>query len=373
MPEPYDVIIVGGGYAGLCCGLKLKGKRALILESRNAIARKHRGCQCGLYTFGETFSIEGNDVKFHKNNIKVPHAIMAKLSNMELVCGGRQLVSTIKPPMPIIDEGKIKGTIENLCKESGVDIIINSKVKSIETDGQRVTVYADKKYDAKYLVGADGANSQVIKYLPFKRKRIGSLLELEVEAEDMDIADGSMYGEMRGIKIGLYAQPYGGRYLLGVYQTLGMKDERIDLKRYLDESINQLKVKGINCRYGCSMPIHLAAPSSYDQNIIMAGDAVGSFSLITITGAMMAGLLAGEAVMKKMEGVEDAFKEYDKKWRKVLHQGSMNSMRYFFFLLRRLNERRMGRLFKTLEGSDLGSVGKGYYLKRIPGIIKAFF
>ena len=45
----------------------------------------------------------------------------------------------------------------------------------------------------------------------------------------------------------------------------------------------------------------------------------------------------------------------------------------FLFFLRRLNEKRMGRLFKTLGGSDLGFVGKGYYLKRIPGIIRAFF
>jgi hypothetical protein len=33
----------------------------------------------------------------------------------------------------------------------------------------------------------------------------------------------------------------------------------------------------------------------------------------------------------------------------------------------------MGRLFRTLGGSDLGSVGWPYYLRRIPGIIKAFF
>jgi flavin-dependent dehydrogenase len=105
----------------------------------------------------------------------------------------------------------------------------------------------------------------------------------------------------------------------------------------------------------------------------MAGDAVGSFSMITITGAMMAGLIAGEALIKKMDGVEDAFEEYDKKWRKLLYQGSMDGVRYFFFLLRRLNEKRLGRLFGILEGSDLGTAGKGYYVRRIPGMVRAFF
>lgn len=373
MSEHYDVIIVGGGYAGLCCGLKLKGKKVLILEARKEIARKHRGCQCGLYTLGESFDVEGDDINFHKNNIKVRSAVMARLSRMEMVSGGHKIISTLKNPMPIIDEGKTKGTIENLCKEAGVDIITSAKVRSVETDGEKVRVYTDKKYEAKYLVGADGAHSMVIRCLPLKGRKIGSFSELEVEAEHMDVPDDGMYGEMRGIKVGLYAQPYGSGYMLGVFQGLGMKDKRIDLKGYLEESIRKLKVKGITRRYGCDMPIHLSASSSYYKNIIMAGDTVSSFSMATIAGAMMMGLLAGEAVIKKMEGIAGAFEEYDKKWRKVLQQGSMDGIRYFFFLLRRLNEKRMGRLFKVLEGSDLGLVGKGYYLKRIPGIIKAFF
>jgi flavin-dependent dehydrogenase len=95
--------------------------------------------------------------------------------------------------------------------------------------------------------------------------------------------------------------------------------------------------------------------------------------MATITGAMLMGLLAGEAVLKKTEGTANAFEEYDKQWRKILQQASLDRMKYFFFLLRRLNEKRMGRLFKALGGSDLALAGKGYYIKRIPGIIRAFF
>jgi hypothetical protein len=49
---------------------------------------------------------------------------------------------------------------------------------------------------------------------------------------------------------------------------------------------------------------------------------------------MMMGQMAGEALRRKMEGVENAFKDYDKKWRKVLPQGNIDSMRYCFFILR---------------------------------------
>ena len=84
------------------------------------------------------------------------------------------------------------------------------------------------------------------------------------------------------------------------------------------------------------------------------------------------GFLAGEAILKDMEGVSSAFAEYDKKWRKAMQQGNMDKMKYIFFLLRRLNEKRMPQLVRVLEGPDLASVGKGYYLKRIPGILRAF-
>lgn len=374
MSEHYDVIIVGGGYAGLCCGLKLKGKRVLILEARKEIARKNRGCQCSLYPIGESFDFEGDDIYFQKNKIKVPGAVVARIKKMEVVSGEHKLLTTLENIMPIIDEAIIKGTIENLCREAGVDIITGSKVRTVETDGQRVRVYAgNNNYDANYLLGADGANSLVMRYLPLKRKKIGSLLELEVEADSMDLPDDVFYAEIKKVMVGIYAQPYYKGYMLGVFQGLGVDGTRIDIKKYLEESLKKLNVKGVTRTYGCSIPVHLSASSSYYKNVIMAGDAVGSFSMITITGAMMAGLLAGEAILEKMEGDDNAFQEYDKKWRRILKQGSMDGMKYLFPLLKRLNEKRMGRLLGALEGADLGFVGKGYYLKRIPGIVRAFF
>jgi flavin-dependent dehydrogenase len=373
MSELYDVIVSGGGYAGLCCALRLKNRKVLLLESRREIGRKHRGCQCGLYAFGETFDLKGTDLHFHNNNFTVRDAIVAKLSRVELVSGGRRLVVSIENPMALIDEGKMKGAMENMCRDAGVEIVTGAPVTSVETDGQKVSVFAGKKYDGRFLVGADGARSRVVQKLPIKRRQMGSLRELEVEAKRANVPEESMYGEMRNVKVGFYAQPYDKGYLLGAFQALGMKEKPIDLKAYMREIFDKLKVEGVTRQYGCSMPLYWSASSSYHENVVLAGDAVSSCSVTTIAGAMMMGLLAGEAVEKKMEGHEDAFKDYDKKWRKVLQQGSMDGMRYIFFLLKRLNEKRMARLFGALEGKDLGLVGAGYYLKRIPGIVRAFF
>ena len=375
MSEHYDVIIVGGGYAGLCCGLKLAsdGKRILLLEARKEIARKNRGCQCSLYPFGETFTMEGKDITFHQNNFTVKNALMAQLTTVECASGNYTLNTTPSDPMPIIDEGKVKGTLENVCREKGVTISTGTKVKSIETDGQRVSVSADKQYEADYLVGADGANSLIMRSTPLMRKKIGTFVEMEVETERMNMPPNAFYAELKSILTGLYAQPYGEGYMLGVFQGLGPGSTRIDLKGYLEESLHKLKAGGITRRYGCSIPIYLSASSSHYKNILMTGDSVGSFSMVTITGAMLMGLLAGEAVLKHMNGITGAFEEYHKKWRSALQQQSMDKMRSFFFLLKRLNEKRMPRLVKALAGSDLASVGKWYYIKRVPAMVRAFF
>ena len=298
---------------------------------------------------------------------------MAELSHLEFASGRHKLSSTLSNPMPIIDEEKIKGALANMCTENRIELGTGTTVKSVETDGQRVCISADKQYEADYLVGADGAHSLVMRQLPLQRKKIGSFIEMEVEAERMTIPHNGFYAELRSMLIGLYAQPYGKGYMLGVFQGLGPNSTRIDLKGYLEESLHKLNGGGITRRYGCSIPIYLSASSSYYKNIIMAGDSVASFSMITITGAMLAGLLAGEALLKHMEGVTGAFEEYDKKWRRALQQQGMDRMRSCFFLLKRLNEKRLPRLVKALEGSDLASVGKGYYIKRIPGIVRAFF
>lgn len=175
MSEHYDVIIAGGGFAGLCCALNLKGKKVLVLETRKEIARKHRGSQCSLYPFGERYEVDGNDIYFHKNKIRAHNAFMGQLTHMEFATGEQKLIANSKNPSIVVDEGKIKGAIEHRCREAGVDIITGAKVRTVETNGEHVSVYTEKKYDAQYLVGADGAHSQVIRHLPIKRRKMGVL------------------------------------------------------------------------------------------------------------------------------------------------------------------------------------------------------
>jgi flavin-dependent dehydrogenase len=235
-----------------------------------------------------------------------------------------------------------------------VDIITGTKAKSIEIETDQPSVYADKKYTAEYIVAADGSHSMAMRHVPLKRKKIGDFFELEIEADNMDLPRDSFYAEFRDITTGLYAQTYGEGYMLGVFQGLGDNGKRIDLKEYMAESIQKLKVHNVTRRYGCAMPLHFSASSSYYKNILLAGDCVSSFSMATITGAMLTGLLAAQAVIEKSDGVEGAFEEYDKAWRKELQQASLDRMKSYFFLLKRLNQKRMGRLFKALAGADLG-------------------
>lgn len=46
----------------------------------------------------------------------------------------------------------------------------------------------------------------------------------------------------------------------------------------------------------------------------------------------------------------------------------VDRMSHLFFLFRRLNEERMGRLFAVFQGCDLVQEGRGYYVKKYPGL-----
>ncbi|KYK26004.1 hypothetical protein AYK26_00980 [Euryarchaeota archaeon SM23-78] len=149
--ESYDVVIVGAGPAGLKCAeiLAQNDKKVLVLEKNKIIGDKV--CAGGLTLKDLKLGIPDNIIqrKFNSVFIHTPH------QDTE--------IKLDKPFIVTIDRKDLGKWMADKAKKQGAEIRTDSKATKI--DEKTVIVNDKDKIGYKYLVGADGSNSLVRKYL----------------------------------------------------------------------------------------------------------------------------------------------------------------------------------------------------------------
>jgi len=169
MMEVFDVIIVGGGPAGLICA-KTLGKsdmRVLLLEKDDVFGDKL--CAGGL-TRKDMSILEFPD-----------HIIEQKICDATLFSPrNRSFTNTPSPLLYTVDRKKLgKWQYEGL-EESGVTVHANAQVTEI--DPETVTLKDGTRYGYRNMIGADGYASIVRRYLniPVVKRLIGIQYTLPV-------------------------------------------------------------------------------------------------------------------------------------------------------------------------------------------------
>ena len=149
--ENYEIIIIGAGPAGLRCAefLAKNNKKVLVLEKDKIIGDKV--CAGGITLKDMALGIPDSIIqrKFNRALVHTPH------QDME--------IKLEKPFFATIDRKDLGKWLADKAKKEGAEIRINSKVTEI--DDKTVTVNDKDKIKYQYLVGADGSNSRVRKYL----------------------------------------------------------------------------------------------------------------------------------------------------------------------------------------------------------------
>ncbi len=280
--EKYDVIIVGGGPAGLRCAeiLGESGKKILLLEKNLEFGDKV--CAGG---------ITRKDLEI----IKVPDEIFEhKIVHTALHSPKRSKYGTAHEPVVFMINRKEFGKWQKeRIQGENTKIVSGDKVITIESN--KVITKSGNEYGYNYLVGTDGSNSLVRRHLniPVEKVLIGIQYSIPVIAEEprleifMDVDYfhswyGWIFPHRKSISVGCICDP----------KILPQRKLKENFHAWLEKKEFDIS----NATYQ-SFPINFDYRGMRFGNIFLAGDAAGLASGFTGEGIFQA-LVSGEAVAR---------------------------------------------------------------------------
>jgi flavin-dependent dehydrogenase len=198
MGKSYDVIIIGAGPGGLECarGFADKEMSVLVIERKDVVGPKT--CGGALTDLTEKFNVPDEITEIF-------HAINLEINDIDFDLDLKKPIRTVSRP----DLGQYQ---LNILRSSGnIEIITGTEVESV-CEGKVFTRECEFSY--KYLVGADGSDSVVRKFLRLESEyRTGLLYQIEnikglfrwsVNPEKTGSGYMWMFPNKKGVNTGIY-------------------------------------------------------------------------------------------------------------------------------------------------------------------------
>lgn len=323
----YDVIIVGAGPVGLyTANILEKNLKVLVLERAREIGKK--ACS-GLYS-----SNLHKIIKFDKNWIE--HKVKGARFHSPL--GTTIYVRKSGVAAYVVDREAFNN---GLAKRVKSKIIKNCTVKSIGIK-DHVTCHTTKGvYEAKLIIGCDGASSVVRKHFGEEPKEIVNGLIAMVKKKNLsDSVD--LWFDAKKLPDGFYWKIPRGKTI--EYGMLGSKVTYTDLEKFF-------KIKKYE-KHAAFIPI--GPCKTYFDRALLIGDAAGITKPWSGGGIMygfVCAQVARDVIFDAFEAEdfsEKNLRAYETGWKKILGRNIMIGMS-FRWIFRRINNRFLDILFKLFQ------------------------
>jgi len=285
--KEYEIVIVGAGPAGLrCAEILAKNKRkVLVLEKNKVIGDKV--CAGGITR--KIIDLVPDNIlqrKFKKIIFHTP------LQDAE--------IKQEKPFIATILRRDLGNWQAKQARKAGTKILLNSEVTKI--DKNIIIINNKEKVEYKYLVGADGHNSIVRKYLNLKIENFGQAFQYITKKK------------FNNLEVFIDPEKYGSFYLwIFPYKTSSSIGAGEDLSKKIKQPVLNLKLSEIksNLDNFCKKRLEInkakfqACMINYDykgyqfNNIFLCGEAAGFVSGLTGEGICWA-IKSGEDIANKI-------------------------------------------------------------------------
>lgn len=279
--EKYEVVIIGAGPAGLASAevLAEHGKRVLVLEKNKEVGKKI--CGGGL---SRKFLKLGYPLK--KLNGKIFNSVKYHFGSKE---------RTIKEDFPFIaitEREELGEYMKDKAEKRGAKVRVNCQVTKIS---EKFVIASDKKIYFDYLIGADGSNSLVRRFLKIPSKKFLFSLGYSVPRryENLEIFFDAE----------IFKDGYGAIFPHKEYTQFGIT---VDSKFYTMKEAKKILDKWLSrMRFDIGGGKFMAGIINYDyrgfefENKFLVGDAGGFASGLNGEGIFQA-VISGKEVARKI-------------------------------------------------------------------------